>query len=430
MKLMQFWCKSVLLPALCALLAAGPARAELTVEIVGGGTSQHPIALPVFAGENQLPGGLTPIVKSDLARTGVFRFVDVASVGNNPSEPGQIQYPLWRSAGAFSISVGKVVPQADGRMAVSFALMDVNQKRQLTGGSFAIEPKQGRQLAHLIADMSYEAITGQKGIFGTRIVYVAQQGRNSYELRVADADGAGEQTLLRSKEPLMSPVWSPDGSRVAYVSFETKKPVVYVHNVATGARRAVANFKGSNSAPAWSPDGTRLAVALTLSGNTQIYLVGADGGAPRRLTQSQGIDTEPAFTPDGSRILFTSDRAGGPQIYSMPASGGPATRLTYEGNYNVSPAVSPDGKSFAFVRREGGRYRVMVQQFGSSQANYVSDTQFDESPSFAPNGKMILFASEQGGRGVLYTVTADGLTKTRLGASGDVMEPDWGPMPR
>ena len=191
MKLMQFWCKSVLLPALCALLAAGPARAELTVEIVGGGTSQHPIALPVFAGENQLPGGLTPIVKSDLARTGVFRFVDVASVGNNPSEPGQIQYPLWRSAGAFSISVGKVVPQADGRVAVSFALMDVNQKRQLTGGSFAIDPKQGRQLAHLIADMIYEAITGQKGIFGTRIVYVAQQGRNSYELRVADADGAG-----------------------------------------------------------------------------------------------------------------------------------------------------------------------------------------------------------------------------------------------
>lgn len=422
------WLTRLFVPVLM-LLAAGVARAEMTVEIVGGGTNQHPIALPVFAGENLAPGGLTPIIRNDLARTGVFRFIDPNSVANKPTEPGQIAYPDWKTAGAFSISVGKVQQQGD-KLAVSFWLMDVAQKKQLTGGSFSITPRQSRQLAHTIADMIYQAITGERGIFGTQITYVSKSGRDHYELRVADADGANEQTILRSKEPILSPSWSPDGGRIAYVSFETRKAVVYVHNLAAGTRRAVANFKGSNSAPSWAPDGSRLAVALTLPGNTQIYQINADGSGMRRLSQNASIDTEPTYTPDGSRILFTSDRAGGPQIFSMPAGGGTATRLTYEGNYNVSPSVSPDGKSFTFVRREGGRYRVMLQDFGSSQANYVSTTQYDESPSFAPNGKMILYATDQGGRGVLYTVTRDGSTKTRLGATGDVQEPDWGPFPR
>ncbi len=418
--------QSLLLTGTLAFAAAG-ARADLTIEIVGGGMNQYPLALPVFVGENALPGGLTPIIKSDLARTGAVRFVDASSVPNLPGDPAQLNYTAWKSAGAFAVAYGKVAGGAN--TGVQFWLTDVGQKKQMTGGTFQIQPAQSRQLAHKIADMIYEAITGQRGVAGTQIAYIAQRGRNSYELRVADADGSNEQTILRSKEPLISPKWSPDGSRLAYVSFETKKPVVYVHNVASGARRAVANFKGSNSAPAWSPDGSKLAVVLTRDGNSQIYSINADGSGALRLSHTQGIDTEPAWTPDG-RIVFVSDRAGGPQLYVMSAQGGTATRLTWEGNYNVSPAVSPDGKSFTFVRREGGRYRVMVQDFGSSQANYVSDTQYDESPSFAPNGKQILYATEQGGRGVLYAVSRDGGTKTRLAASGDVQEPAWGPFPR
>ena len=414
------------LPAGVLVLASTFAHAQLTVEVSGAGSNRMPVAVAAFEGESALPRAITDVVRADLERSGLFKLVELGPAPMGADNPDLARA---RSRGADSLAVGTIAPAGGGRYQVTVRLLDTPKQLSLGSQAMTMAPNQYRTTGHRIADFIYEKLTGEPGVFSTRIAYVVKTG-SRYALQIADADGQNAQSALVSKEPIISPAWSPDGGRLAYVSFENKKPVVYVHNLATGRRQVVSNFKGSNSAPAWSPDGTRLAVALTLSGNTQIYLVGADGGAPRRLTQSQGIDTEPAFTPDGSRILFTSDRAGGPQIYSMPASGGPATRLTYEGNYNVSPAVSPDGKSFAFVRREGGRYRVMVQQFGSSQANYVSDTQFDESPSFAPNGKMILFASEQGGRGVLYTVTADGLTKTRLGASGDVMEPDWGPMPR
>lgn len=415
--------------SLLLTLASLPAHADMTIEIVGGGANRHVIALPAFAAEAGVNGGITPIVRNDLQRSGAFNVLAPGVVANAPSSPGEIDYPAWRGAGAMSVAVGRV-SVSGGQLSVEFNLMDAAQKKRLTGGVVTVPVSDSRAAAHRIADMIYQAITGECGVFSTQIAYVLRTGR-SYQLQVADADGAGAQTLLRSGEPIISPAWSPDGSKLAYVSFETKKPVVYVHALATGARYAVAAFKGSNSAPAWSADGSRLAVVLTRDGGSQIYSVPVAGGEATRLSQSAGIDTEPDYSPDGSRILFTSDRAGGPQIYSMSAGGGGASRVTFEGNYNVSPNFAPDGKSFTFIRREGGRYRVMVHDFTTGQANALTDTSRDESPSFAPNGKMILFATEQGGRGVLYTVTRDGLTKTRLATTGgDVQEPAWGPFPR
>jgi TolB protein len=308
--------------------------------------------------------------------------------------------------------------------------MDVAKQAQLAGFAYTASGAQLRHTAHKIADVIYEKLTGDKGVFSTRITYVAKQGKR-FELQVADADGYGAQTVLASAEPIISPSWSPDGTRLAYVSFEQKKPVVYVQSLTTGVRRALANFWGSNSAPTWSPDGRRLAVVLTKDGGSQIYLINADGGGVTPLTRNSAINTEPNFSPDGELLLFTSDRGGSPQIYGMPARGGEARRITFEGTYNVSPRFNPDGKSFTFIQRNGGRFNVAVQDMATRQVQVLTDGTMDESPSFAPNGRMILYATEVRGRGILSAVSSDGRVKQRLTADvGDVREPAWGPLPK
>jgi len=426
MRLIRLLSTSLLL----ALLAAPAVRAALTIEIVGAGATQIPIAIVPFRAEEGLAQKLTPIITADLTRSGLFRAVDAGGMVPVPYEPEQVDFALWRARGAEAVVIGTVARTPDGRYDIRFRLMDAVKEAQLAGFVYFATADQMRLTAHKIADVIYEKLTGDVGVFATRITYVVKKGRR-YELQVADADGYGAQTVLASNEPIISPAWSRDGSRLAYVSFERKKPVVYVQSLITGERRAVANYRGSNSAPAWSPDGRHLAVTLTKDGTSQIYLINADGsGTPVRLSHSLAIDTEANFSPDGKWILFTSDRSGGPQIYRMPASGGQPQRLTFEGSYNVSPHYSPDGKSFTYMERNSGRFNIAAQDFATSQVQVLTDGSIDESPSFAPNGRIILYATRVGGRGILAAVSSDGRVKQRFteDTGGDVREPSWGPL--
>ena len=403
------------------------ARAQLSIEITGGGANLFPVAVLQFAGENQLPASLTDIVEADLQRSGRFRLQYSGGVVTPPTDPSQVNFTEWRSRNADAMVIGAVSRLPDGRFEVRFRLLDVLRQTQLLGLGFTMSAAQLRLTSHKIADAVYERLTGERGVFSTRIAYVVkQEGR--FELRIADADGQGAQTALASREPIISPSWSPDGTRLAYVSFENKKAVVYQHSLATGQRQVVANFRGSNSAPTWSPDGRQLAVVLSRDGGSQLFLANADGSNMRRLTQSQSIDTEPFFSPDGQTIYFTSDRGGSPQIYSMPATGGEPQRITFEGSYNVSPRVSSDGKTLAYIARNGTRFQLATMDLASRQVQLLTDTQRDESPSFAPNGRMILYATDLGGRGVLAAVSADGRVRHRLTVqAADVREPAWGP---
>jgi TolB protein len=414
--------------AALALVCASPlAVAQLHFEINNVGANQIPIAVANFTGDPTPPTDLPQVIRDDLANSGVFRTVDAGSTPIN--ETAQVDLASWKAHGADALLAGSIAHLADGRNDVRFRLYDT--VKQFSPGGQALTGAAGnpRQTAHNIADFVYEKLTGVKGVFSTRIAYVIKKSAQLYELQIADADGKNPKAALTSREPIISPTWSPDGSRLAYVSFEQKKPVVYVHIINTGTRSAVSNFKGSNSAPAWSPDGQALAVVLTRDGNSQIYLMAADGSGLRRLTQSGGIDTEPVFAPDGQSIYFTSDRGGGPQVYRMGANGGDAARVTFHGDYNISPRISPDGKTLVYVSRRNGHFQLYSLDLASSQETLLTDTFKDESPSFAPNGKMLLYATEVGGRGVLAAVSIDGAVRLRLplDESGDVHEPAWGP---
>ena len=410
------------------LLALAPlaASAQLQVEITGVGSQQFPLAVANFQADAAPPTDVPGIVRADLARSGLFRMVDA---GPTPlSDTAAVNLPDWKARGADALVVGSVAPLADGRFDLRFRLLDTVKNAQLDGLSYISTAADLRITAHRIADRIYEKITGDRGVFATRIAYVVQFSRTSYELQVADADGANAQTALRSREPIISPTWSPDGDRLAYVSFESGKAVVYVHALSTGARRAVANYSGSNSAPAFAPDGKSLAAVLSKDGNSEIYLMALDGTDLRRLTSNSAIDTEPNFTADGASIYFVSDRSGGPQIYRMAASGGDATRITFKGDYNISPRISPDGKLLAYVARRNGVFQIEVLELATGQELTVTDTLKDESPSFAPNGRLLLYATDVSGRGILASASIDGRVRTRLtGPNGDVREPTWGP---
>ncbi len=418
--------KNALLSSLMLLAAfCGRAQAALDIEIVGGAAQQIPIAVVPFA-QTQTEN-LATIINADLRRSGLFRALETRGVANQPHDVAEVKYPEWAALQAQALVVGKVEPRPGNRLKVTFRLLDVLKQTTLAGLEYDIAPNQMRTTGHKIADVIYEKLTGEKGVFDTRITYVVKQG-NRFQLQVADADGANPQTVLASTEPIISPSWSPDGTKLAYVSFEKKKPVIFVQSLVTGQRTVLANFKGNNSAPAWSPDGSRLAIVLTYGANSQVYLINADGTGLKQLSRSSAIDTEPDWSPDGKWVYFTSDRGGSPQIYRMSTLGGDAQRVTFEGAYNVSPHVSPDGKLLTYVRREAGKFRVAQQELSTGQVQLLSESAQDESPSFAPNGRMILYATNVNGRGVMSIVSADGRTKQRLSeAGGDVREPSWGP---
>jgi TolB protein len=411
---------------LAALLVLSPATAQLRVEITGVGSNQFPVSVANFRRNGEIPQPVDEIIRADLQRSGRFRMVDA---GPTPlAETAAVSFADFKGKGADALVVGSASRLADGRFDLRFRLYDTVKQTQLDALSYVSSAAELRLNAHRIADRIFEKLTGERGVFATRIAYVVQLGKASFELQIADSDGASAQPALRSREPIMSPAWSADGTRLAYVSFESGKPVVYAHTVTTGQRRVVANFLGSNSAPAWAPDGSRLAVVLTRDGLSQIYSINADGSGLQRLTRSAGIDTEPVFSPDGRFIYFTSDRGGGPQIYRMNADGSGVARVTFSGDYNVSPRVSPDGRLLAYVGRRGGRYQVHTLDLTNNQELALTDTALDESPSFAPNGRMLLYATEVGRRGILASVSVDGRVRAQLsGPSGDVREPTWGP---
>lgn len=417
--------RSLLATALLVLSFA--AHAQLSIEITGAGATRFPVAIPVLENEGALPRSVSDVVRDDLERSGLFSLVNLGLV----SLPEGVVPDLaaLRGRGADAVLTGSVVPLADGRFDVRVRLFDTIKQLELGALAMRMAPAQNRATGHRIADFVYEKLTGQPGYFSTRIAYVVKSGPR-YELQIADADGMNPQTALVSREPIISPAWAPDGQRLAYVSFEAKKPVIYVHDLPSGQRQVVANFRGSNSAPAWAPDGRRLAVVLTKDGPSQLYVINADGSGVRRLTTSSGIDTEPAWSADGQWIYFTSDRGGSAQIYRVGADGGTPQRVTFEGSYNVTPRPSPDGKSLAFVTRNAGRFQLAIMDLASRHTTILTDSNRDESPSFAPNGRMILYASENGGRGVLAAVSADGRVRQRLSIqAADVREPAWGPIP-
>ncbi|MEP6656466.1 MAG: Tol-Pal system beta propeller repeat protein TolB [Betaproteobacteria bacterium] len=418
----------LLIPLVLLAFAPLAARAQLTIEIVGGAGSTVPISIVGFENESNWPLGITGIVGADLSRSGLFRLIDPSGIVPRPARAEEVRLGDFRARGADAVVVGSMTSLADGRVDVRFVLMDAVKQVQLAGMSYAVTPQQFRATAHKIADVIYEKLTGDPGVFSTRIAYIAKQG-SRYQLHVADADGVNAQTIVTSNEPLLSPAWSPEGTRIAYVSLENRKPVIYIQSLGTGQRQVLANFKGSNSAPAWAPDGRRLAVTLTKDGGSQLFLINADGSGVQRLMSSPSIDTEASFARDGQSLLFTSDRGGTPQIYRLTIATGAVERLTFDGSYNVSPRASPDGKGFVFVRRDGARFQLAIQDFATRQVQMLTTGPLDESPSMSPNARMVLYAAEQGGRGILAAVSSDGRVKQRLVAPAtDVREPAWGPL--
>ena len=410
-----------------ALLTTLSANAALDIEISGGNAQKIPIAVLPFANTAITKDNINEIIAADLTRSGLFRLLETRGMANLPTSPAQINYSQWTSLQAQAVTVGNVEAIEGGRFKVNFQLMDALKQTQLASMDYQIAPSQVRNTAHKIADVIYQKLTGEAGIFASRIAYITKSGKR-YALQVADADGFNPQNVVSSNEPIISPAWSPDGKKLAYVSFEKKKPIIYVQSLTSGSREVLANFKGNNSAPAWSPDGSQLAIVLTYGANSQIYTIPANGGSLKQITKSNAIDTEPAYSPDGSQIYFSSDRGGKPQIYKVSASGGNATRVTFEGAYNVSPRFSPDGKNLAYIRNDAGKFKVALQNLATGQVQLLSDGAQDESPSFAPNGRIILYATKSRGRGQLAAVSVDGNVRQRLNdATGDVREPAWSP---
>lgn len=406
------------------LLMGTATQAQIKVEIAGVGSNQIPVAVAAFADESIAPAQVSAIIRADLERSGVFKVIDAGQV---ISDSASVDLAAFKAKGADALVVGSVTKQPDGRFAVRYKLHDTVKGAQISQLGGEVQPKYTRLQAHRIADDVYEKLTGVRGIFSTRIAYVKEdRGARNYTLAVADADGENEVIAARGREPIISPAWAPDGTKVAYVSMEDRKPVVYLQDLMTGRRNVISNVKGNNSAPSWAPDGRTLAVALSKDGNTEVYTVNSDGTGHRRLTNSPSIDTEPQFSADGQTIYFTSDRSGGPQIYKMSVNGGTPTRVTFNGNYNISPRVSADGKTLAWISQRNGGFSLYAMDLASGQELRLADGATE--PSFSPNGKYIMYATKGGGRVALAVVSVDGRVKQRLTTNaGNIREPSWGP---
>lgn len=415
-----------------ALGWAASASAQLEFEVTGGATGAQPIAIVPFAGNDGLMD-VAQVIEGDLVRSGLFYALPRADMLEKPTEPGQIDVRNWRAVKMDNVVIGSMRRNGDSVM-VRFWLFDALRGEQRLGFEMpAASPSQLRYTAHQIADLIFEKLTGIPGIFNTKIAYVASKGLGldrTYSLMIADWDGENPRTIAASREPLMSPQWSPDRKRLAYVGYQRGRSSIFVHEVATGKVRSLVSEKGINGSPAWSPDGTRLAVTLSYENNPDLYVIDVATGAKRRLTNSEGIDTEATWSPDGQSIAYTSERGGPPQIYLIPVAGGEPKRMTFEGRQNLRPVFSPDGKTLALVNLTDSRYRIALLDIASGSLKLLSDGRFDEGPSWAPNGAVVIYAT-QGSKGAeLATVSTDGRIRQRLRQTGDVREPAWSPLQR
>ena len=404
------------------------AKAQMNIEITGVGQSLYPIAVMRFKDENKLPTSVTEIIRQDLARSGYFKNTENGNASE--SDEGTPNYKSWAARGTDALAVGSVVQTGESQFEIRYKLFDIRKSESLGGLNINTSADNLRAAGHKIADDIIFKLLGERGIFSTRLSYVIKEGKR-YRLVISDADGQNIRNAMNSGEPIISPSWSPDGKKVAYVSFEDRKPVIYVHELATGRRIALSNQKGNNSAPAWSADGKKLAISLSKDGNTQIYSINADGTGLYRLTRGNTIDTEPQYSADGRSIYFTSDRGGNPQIYRMSSEGEQAEgakRITYKQGFVTSPRISPDGKYLVYIANIGGAFRLYILNLATGDSQSLTDGSSDESPSFAANGRYVLYSTKVGGKRVLAAVSVDGNSKQILSIPGsDVRQPSWGP---
>lgn len=449
-------------------LAATQAKAALEIDIIGGRESATPIAVACFiwappgaaaaggadgecpdAAAADPPERFETILANDLERSG--RFAPLDNLPQHPAKPEDIRWADWGRLRVGNLVIGTIARAAGAGAGadaydVEFRLYDTFTRARLAGQRYEGVPRaQLRWIAHRMSDEIYLTLTGEQGAFATRIAYVTEDRRvteaggagnaadveSTFKLIVADSDGANPVEVRTSPDPIMSPSWSPDGRRIAYVSYRGRSSRIVVQEVATGRYQAVADFAGINGAPAFSPDGEQLALTLSRDGNPEIYVLTLATGALRRITQHRGIDTEPAWSPDGRNLVFTSDRSGGrAQLFLVPATGGSATRLVFAGQYNARAAFSPDGKRIVFVHGAAGRgYRIATMEIGAREITVLTNGSLDESPVFAPNGRMILYATSEWGRASLAAVSIDGNFRQRLSIEGTgVRDPAWSPI--
>lgn len=415
---------------LCLTLAQH-VYAALTIEITQRLSEATPIAVVPFGGI-QTAENTGNIIAADLDRSGTFNVIERNKLPNQPSSSAEILPSVWQNVPADYIVVGSVSRLPDGRLSYRYELLKRGGLERALGETFTVDAGRARDAAHYIADKIYKQVTGEPGIFATKILYVNQyvkDGRKRYRLELSDIDGARQITLLDSVEPILSPTWSPSARQIAYVSFESRKPAIFVQNLATRQRTKLTDFSGLNGAPSWSPDGKRMAMTLSRDGNPELYVMDLSNNALTRLTNHPAIDTEPRWTSDGKSLIFTSDRSGGPQIYRLNIATGDVKRLTFTGKFNARADISPNDRHLAMVHQiSTNNYTIAIQDLSNSVFSILTDTPLDESPSFSPNSKMVVYATRKGNKGVLGIMSLDGRFKLRLPAvDGEVREPVWSP---
>ncbi|MBJ7538192.1 Tol-Pal system beta propeller repeat protein TolB [Marinomonas transparens] len=417
-----------------SLLFTASAKAQLVIEITSGADQLLPIAVVPFGydGLGALPEDVAQIIEDDLKRSGLFQAIPRGNMLSMPSKEADVFYRDWRLLKSDYVVIGTVKKLTNGQYRIGFELLNVlSQKPVEKHASIDVSPTNFRDAAHYISDKVYELLTGSRGAFSTRILYVTAEGDRSaptFKLQVADADGHRPQVIVESKEPILSPSWSQDGRNIAYVMFRNRRPNIFIQELATGKRQKIAQFRGLNGAPAWSPDGKKLALVLSKDNNPEVYTLDIATQKLERMTNHYAIDTEPSWEPDGKGIIFTSDRGGSPQIYRLDVRSKRVERVTFEGVSNTRARMTPDGRYIVTIQKNDGNYHVALQDMKTGRVQTLTETYLDESPSIAPNGSMVIYATTYEGKGILAVVSVDGLVKYRLpSADGDVREPSWSP---